>query len=62
MRMVCGFDVVLAAPLAPAATVAYADRSSPDRLGWREIVTTGSGVTLARDEAATCARPARRTA
>ena len=47
MRMVCGFDVTLAAPLGAGSRIAYADRSSPDRLGWREIVTTGSGVTLA---------------
>ena len=46
MRIVCGFSAALDAPLAAGATVAFADTSYADRLGWREIVTTGSGVTL----------------
>jgi nickel/cobalt transporter (NicO) family protein len=46
MRMVCGFVATLAAPLGAGSQVSYADTSSPDRLGWREIVVTGSGVSL----------------
>jgi nickel/cobalt exporter len=46
MRVVCGFSVVLDAPLAAGAAVAFTDTSYADRLGWREIVTTGSGVTV----------------
>ena len=46
MRIVCGFSVALASPLAAGATLDFADTSYADRLGWREIVTTGSGVTL----------------
>ncbi len=47
MRLVCGFAVPLAAPIAAGAHLTYADTSNPDRLGWREIVVQASGVTVA---------------
>ncbi len=47
MRLVCGFSASLGSPLASGSTIGYADRSFPDRLGWREIVVSGSAVTLA---------------
>jgi nickel/cobalt exporter len=47
MRIVCAFSVSLGAPLAAGARIDFADTSFADRLGWREIVATGSGVTLA---------------
>ena len=47
MRLVCGFAASLATPLAAGSVITYADTSFADRLGWREIVATGSGVTLA---------------
>ena len=47
MRLVCGFSAALEAPLASASQITYADTSFGDRLGWREIVVEGSGVTLA---------------
>ena len=44
MRLVCGFEAVLAAPIAAEPTrVAFRDESFPNRLGWREIVVRGSG-------------------
>jgi len=46
MRIVCGFSVSLGAPLAAGTRIDFADSSFADRLGWREIVATGSGVTL----------------
>ena len=46
MRTVCGFSASLAAPLVAGTWIAFADGSFPDRLGWREIVVSGSGVTL----------------
>ena len=49
MRTVCGFEVELASPLADGTSIAYADTSFPDRLGWREIVVEGSGVTVAAE-------------
>ena len=47
MREVCTFQMDLAAPLANGATVTYADSSFAERLGWREILVSGSGVALA---------------
>src|SRR5205809_900456 len=46
MRLVCEFTTSLAAPLGSNSTLVYADGSFPDRLGWREIVVSGSAVTL----------------
>jgi hypothetical protein len=46
MRLVCGYEAVLAAPLSAGSVITYADGSFSDRLGWREIVTSGSGVSL----------------
>lgn len=51
MRLVCGLEADLAAPIGVGPTrIAFSDRSYPDRLGWREIVVRGSGVTLANVE------------
>lgn len=48
MRLVCGYEATLAAPIgADARRIAFTDESSPNRLGWREILTRGSGVTIA---------------
>jgi nickel/cobalt exporter len=47
MRLVCGFEATLAAPIgADPRRIAFTDESSPNRLGWREILTRGSGVTI----------------
>ena len=46
MRVVCGFSATLDGPLAAGSRITYADASFADRLGWREIVVQGSGVTL----------------
>ncbi len=46
MRSVCGFEARLAEPFRAGSAVAFADRSFSERVGWREIVVTGSGVTL----------------
>jgi nickel/cobalt transporter (NicO) family protein len=47
MRQVCGFRVDLAAPMTRGTTVTFADTSYAERLGWREIVVIGSGVSVA---------------
>ena len=47
MRLVCGFTARLEQPLVTGSEVTFADTSFVDRLGWREIVVGGSGVTLA---------------
>lgn len=46
LRLVCTFESALPAPLSThsASRISFADRSSPERLGWREIVVTGDGV------------------
>lgn len=47
MREVCGFVATPAAALEAGSAVEFADRSFSERLGWREVVYQGSGVTLA---------------
>ena len=47
MRLVCEYEATLAAPIAGSTDLTFADTSFADRLGWREIVVTGSGVTVA---------------
>ena len=46
MRTVCVYESRLANGLAQPTEVAFADRSFPERIGWREIVVVGSGVTV----------------
>jgi hypothetical protein len=48
MRTVCEFSAALPAALSSNAPtrIAFTDTSFTGRLGWREIVATGSGVTL----------------
>lgn len=46
MRSVCGFEARLTEPLRDGSVLAFADRSFSERVGWREIVVTGSGVAL----------------
>jgi ABC-type nickel/cobalt efflux system permease component RcnA len=47
MRMVCGFEAALDAPLPTGTEVTFADRSFAERIGWREIMVEPSGVTVA---------------
>ena len=44
MRLVCGYEAALAAPIASATTVTFEDRSFAERTGWREIVIVGDGL------------------
>jgi len=47
MRLVCAFEARFAVPIGPdAVRIAFMDGSFGERLGWREIVARGSGVTL----------------
>ena len=45
MRVVCGFRVDTG-PLAAGSRIDYADTSFSERLGWREVVVSGSAMTL----------------
>ena len=47
MRLVCGFQAVPGSALTAGSRLTFSDTSFPDRLGWREIVVTGSGVGVA---------------
>ncbi len=47
MRLVCEYAAALPSPLTGATTVHFADRSNAGRIGWREMVATGDGVTVA---------------
>ena len=46
MRLVCEFTAGLPAPLAANTTIGFDDTSSAGRIGWHEVVVTGSGVSL----------------
>jgi ABC-type nickel/cobalt efflux system permease component RcnA len=46
MRLVCEFEAALAAPIAAGTSVTFEDRSFAERIGWREIVVLGDGVTV----------------
>ena len=46
LRLVCGFEGALTGPIADGTRIEFEDGSYPARLGWREIVVEGSGVTL----------------
>ncbi len=47
MRIVCGFVAALGTPIADRTPITFQDRSFPERIGWREIVSVGSGTTIA---------------
>ena len=46
LRQVCVFEAGLTKPVASGTDVEFADTSYAGRLGWREIVVEGSGVTV----------------
>ena len=46
LRQVCVFEADLTKPVASGTHVQFADTSYAGRLGWREIVVEGSGVTV----------------
>ena len=46
MRIECAYVATLAAPIDDRTTIAFEDTSYAERLGWREIVATGDGVTI----------------
>ena len=51
MRQVCAFEARLGQAIgADPVSVAFADGSYAERLGWREIIARGSGVTLRAKE------------
>ena len=52
MRVVCEYAAPAVGSLADGRPVSFADSSYPDRIGWREIVVLGDGVTIAGSDGA----------
>jgi ABC-type nickel/cobalt efflux system permease component RcnA len=50
MRTSCAFGAMLSTPIERPTEITFTDRSFSERIGWREIVSSGSGVTLASVE------------
>ena len=50
LRQVCGYEVPLAASVTAGTTVEFRDTSYTGRIGWREIVVEGSGVSVSAVE------------
>jgi nickel/cobalt transporter (NicO) family protein len=57
LRLVCEYRAVFAAPATAGSVVAFADTSSPDRIGWREIVASGDGLRLSAANSAAGTMP-----
>ena len=47
MRLVCEYAAALPAAMASGTSLTFADRSFAERIGWREIVVIGDGMTIA---------------
>jgi nickel/cobalt exporter len=47
LRTVCELSAALAAPVQARASLTFTDSSYAERIGWREIVVIGDGVTVA---------------
>jgi nickel/cobalt exporter len=50
MRLVCELRASLDAPLTAATSISFANRLHSERVGWREIVVQGDGMTIAANE------------
>ena len=61
LRTVCEFVATPTATIASAVSVAFEDRSYVDRIGWREIVVSGDGTTVAAPGTEQATRSARLT-
>jgi ABC-type nickel/cobalt efflux system permease component RcnA len=46
LRLECGYRAALATPIAVGSSLTFEDVSYQERIGWREIVASGSGATL----------------
>ncbi|MEA2545424.1 MAG: nickel/cobalt transporter (NicO) family protein [Chloroflexota bacterium] len=46
LRLECGYEAKLGPAIAGPVTIAFADRSYAERIGWREIVAVADGVDL----------------
>jgi nickel/cobalt exporter len=46
LRLECGFSAPLSPAIGGVGAISFSDGSYPERIGWREIVATGSGMLL----------------
>ncbi len=46
MRLVCEYETLLPATITAKTEVSFVDHSTPERIGWREIVVQGDGLTV----------------
>jgi ABC-type nickel/cobalt efflux system permease component RcnA len=46
MRLVCEYEAALTTPIAAGTSVTFADSSFAERIGWREIVVLGDGMSV----------------
>ena len=49
MRLVCEYETLLPAAITAKAEVSFGDRSTPERIGWREIVVWGDELAVFGD-------------
>ncbi len=61
MRVVCEYRSALTNPLASGTMIGYSDTSFSERIGWREIVVQGDGVSITSPRPATTSVSARLT-
>lgn len=47
LRLACGFEVALGSPIVAGSSITFSDNSYAARIGWREIVVVGDGMTVA---------------
>jgi ABC-type nickel/cobalt efflux system permease component RcnA len=57
MRLVCQYVAVPPQPIAAPASIAFADTSFAERIGWREIVVLGNGTTISGSAGALATTP-----
>ncbi|HTK45133.1 MAG TPA: high frequency lysogenization protein HflD [Patescibacteria group bacterium] len=58
MRLVCELEAALGGGIPAGTTVSFEDRSFAERIGWREIVVLGDGVTIGSNGVASNANAA----
>ena len=49
MRIECSYAAALPATLGGPTTITFSDTSFTDRIGWREVIASGDGVTIEAD-------------
>ena len=49
MRIECGYAAAIPATLSGPTTITFSDTSFTDRIGWREVIASGDGVTIEAD-------------